>query len=38
MGQVKIVDVTIPEDEQVNEREEGKIEEYKVLQDEIARI
>ena len=38
MEQVKIVDVTIPEDEQVNEREEGKIEEYKVLQDEIARI
>ena len=36
--QVKIVDLTIPEDEQVNEREEGKIEEYKVLQDEIARI
>ena len=38
MEQVKIVDVTIPEDEQVNEREEEKIEEYKVLQDEIARI
>ena len=38
MEQVKIVDVTIPEDEQVNEREEGKIEEHKVLQDEIARI
>ena len=36
--EVKIVDVTIPGDEGVNEREVGKIEKYKVLKDEIARM
>ena len=38
MKEVKIVDVTIPGDERVNEREVGKIEKYKVLKDEIARM
>ena len=36
--EVKIVDVTIPGDERVNEREVGKIGKYKVLKDEIARM
>ena len=36
--EVRIVDVTIPGDVQVNEREVGKIEKYKVLIDEIARM
>ena len=36
--EVKIVDVTIPGDVRVNEREVGKIEKYKVLKDEIARM
>ena len=31
MKEVNIVDVTIPGDERVNEREVGKIEKYKVL-------
>ena len=35
---VKIVDVTIPGDVRVNERQVGKIEKYKVLKDEIARM
>ena len=34
----EIVDVTIPGDERVNEREVGKIEKYKLLKDEIARM
>ena len=38
MKEIKIVEVTIPGDEPVNEREVGKIEKYKVLKDEIARI
>ena len=38
MKEVKIVDVTIPGDERVNKREVGKIEKYKVLKDEIARM
>ena len=38
MKEVKIVDVTIPGDERVNEREVGKIEKYKLLKDEIARM
>ena len=36
--EVKIVDVTIPRDEWVNEMKVGKIEKYKVLKDGIARI
>ena len=36
--EVKIVDVTIPGDERVKEREVGKIEKYKLLKDEITRI
>ena len=36
--EVKIVDVTIPGDVCVNEREVGKIEKYKVLKDEIKRM
>ena len=36
--EVKIVDVTIPRDKGVNEREVGKIEKYKVLKNEIARM
>ena len=36
--EVKMVDVTIPRDVQVNEREVGKIEKHKVLKDEIARM
>ena len=35
---VKNVDVTIPGDERVNEREVGNIEKYKVVKDEIARM
>ena len=35
---MKIVDITIPGDERVSEREVGKIEKYKVLKDEIARM
>ena len=38
MKEVKIVDVTIPGDEPVNEKEVGKIEKYKFLKDEIARM
>ena len=38
MKEVKIVDVTIPGDERVDEREVGKTEKYKVLKDEIARM
>ena len=38
MKEVKIVDVTIPGDERMNERKVGKIEKYKVLKDEIARM
>ena len=38
MKEVKIVDVTIPGDERVNGREVGKIEKYRVLKDEIARM
>ena len=38
MKEVKIVDVTISGDERVNKREVGKIEKYKVLKDEIARM
>ena len=38
MKEVKIVDVTIPGDERVNEREVEKIEKYKVLKDETARM
>ena len=38
MKEVNIVDVTIPGDERVNEREVGKIEKYKVLKDEIPRM
>ena len=38
MKEVKIVDVTIPGDERVNESEVGNIEKYKVLKDEIARM
>ena len=38
MKEVKIVDVTIPGDERVNEREVGKIEKYKLVKDEIARM
>ena len=34
----RIVDVTIPGDTRVNEREVGKIEKYKMLKDEIARM
>ena len=34
----EIVDVTIPGDERVNEREVWKIEKYKLLKDEIARM
>ena len=36
--EVKIVDVTIPGDERLNEREVGKIEKYKVLKDQIPRM
>ena len=36
--EVKIVDVTIPGDVWMNKREVGKIEKYKVLKDEIARM
>ena len=36
--EVNIVDVTIPGDERVNEREVGEIEKYEVLKDEIARM
>ena len=35
---VKIVDVAIPGDEWVNARKVGRIEKYKVLNDEIARM
>ena len=38
MKEVKIVDVTIHGDERVNEREVRKIEKYKVLKNEIARM
>ena len=38
MKEVKIRDGTIPRDERVNEREVGKIEKYKVLKDETARM
>ena len=38
MKEVKIVDVTIPGDERVNEREVRKIEKHKVLKNVIARI
>ena len=38
MKEVKIVDVTIPRDERLNEREVGKIEKHKLLKDEIARM
>ena len=38
MKEVKIVDVTIPGDERINEREVGKTEKYKVLKDEIPRL
>ena len=37
MKEVKIVDVTIPGAERVNEREVEKIEKYKLLKDEIAK-
>ena len=36
--EVKIVDVTIPGDEWVNERKVGKIVKYKVFKDWIARM
>ena len=36
--EVKIVDVTIPGDEWVNERKVGKIVKYKVFKDGIARM
>ena len=36
--EVKIVDVTIPLHVLVNEGEEEKIEKYKMLEDEIARM
>ena len=36
--EVKIVDVTIPGDERVNEGELGKIEKYKVLKYEITKM
>ena len=36
--EVKNVDVTIPGDKRLNEREVGKIEKYKVLKNEIARM
>ena len=38
MKEVKIVDVTIPGDERVKEREVGMIEKNKVLKDEVARM
>ena len=38
MKEVKIVDVTIPGDERVNEREVGKIEKYKGVRYETARM
>ena len=38
MKELKIVDVTIPGNEQVNERELGKIEKEKVHKYEIARM
>ena len=38
MKEVKIVDVTIPRDERVKEREVGMIEKNKVLKDEVARM
>ena len=38
MKEDKILDVTMPGDERVNEREVGKIEKYKLLKDEIARM
>ena len=38
MKEVKIVDVTIPRDERLNEREVGKIEKHKLLKDEISRM
>ena len=34
----RIVDVTIPGDTRVSEREVGKTEKYKMLKDEIARM
>ena len=34
----RIVDVTIPGDTRVNEREVGKTEKYEMLKDEIARM
>ena len=34
----RIVDVTIPGDTRVNEREVGKTEKYKMLKDEITRM
>ena len=34
----RIVDVTIPGDTRVNEREVGKTEKYKMLKDEIPRM
>ena len=33
--EVKIIDVTIPGDLRVNEREVGKIEKYEMLRDKI---
>ena len=36
--EVKVVDVTIPGDQRVNERKVGKIEKYKVLKDGITRM
>ena len=36
--EVKIVDVSISGDVQMKERKVGKIEKYKVLQDETARM
>ena len=38
MKEVKIVNVTIPRDERVKEREVGMIEKNKVLKDEVARM
>ena len=36
--EVKVVDVTIPGDQRVNERKVGKIEKYKVFKDGITRM
>ena len=36
--EVKIVDVTITGDVRVNKRQVGRMKEYKILKDEIARI